>query len=314
MTTPQPQPPRRVQGMLLKKNPTSWRQAVQDLWRSIVQWSEENPRYAELLKGRGRVAILLLSVGIFTWIGIGILEGANPVQVAGQLKQDIPMLSRLPTWLILFFVPLTKWQYARYLVASLGTWLFLFIFGALYVKDIYNLDEFRPIFRYVFSSMFAVRYPKIKIDGGEIKNAEGRLNTLKEIGGPGNASIQPGNAAIFRRLRRPSQISLPKAYFMRPFETLGTIIDLNDQHDCRNEILAVTRDGIQLHLREINFRYRLLASATDGVPQTRTPLNPYPFSQDAMQDMAYNRAAGDTWASAVGKIDCGHHQEFYQRA
>ena len=92
---------------------------------------------------------------------------------------------------------------------------------------------------------------------------------------------------------------------MRPFETLGTIIDLDDQHDCRDEILAVTRDGIQLHLREINFRYGLLASATDGVSQTRTPLNPYPFSQDAMQDMAYNAAAGETWAAAVGRIVVG---------
>ena len=97
---------------------------------------------------------------------------------------------------------------------------------------------------------------------------------------------------------------------MRPFETLGTLVDLNDQHDCRNEILAVTRDGIQLHLREINFRYRLLALETDGVPQTRTPLNPNPFSQDAMQDMAYNVAAGETWASAVGRIVVGAIKSF----
>ena len=179
----------REQGMLLRKKSTSWRQVVQDLLRSIRQWSEENPRYSELLKGRARLVLLILSVGIFTWIGTGILEGADPVQVAEQLKQHSQWLIRVPTWLILLFVPLSKWQYARYLWAPLGTWLFLFIFGALYVKDIYNLDEFRPIFRHVFSSMFALRYPKIKIDGGEIKNPHGRLNTLKEIGGPGHASI-----------------------------------------------------------------------------------------------------------------------------
>ena len=202
MTTPQSQPAHRVQGMLLKENPTGWRQAVQDLWQSIRQWSEENPRYAELLKGRGRAAILILSVGIFTWVGIGILEGANPVQIAEQLKQDIPMLSRVPAWLILFFVPLIKWQYARYLLASLGTWLLLFIFGALYVKDIYNLDELRPIFHHIFSihvrhalSKDQDRRRRDPESSWEAKHLEGDRRSRPRIDSTGKRSHLPQAAA-----------------------------------------------------------------------------------------------------------------------
>jgi hypothetical protein len=96
---------------------------------------------------------------------------------------------------------------------------------------------------------------------------------------------------------------------MMPFETIGQIVSLDDQHGYKDKMEAITRDGIQVVLREVHFRFRILTEESQGRPVLRTLQNPYPFSVEAMRSMAINLAVdekGNTdWASAVQRTVIG---------
>jgi hypothetical protein len=52
---------------------------------------------------------------------------------------------------------------------------------------------------------------------------------------------------------------------------------------------AITRDGIEVTARDVRYRYRLATGANPLEGPLRTPENPYPFSEEAVLAMVYNR-------------------------
>lgn len=280
---------------------------------NLGNWWRANPLYSEQLRAWGRLLFLLLSIPIFALMGIIIFESADPVAIAKKIEDSSIWFHLIPTWFITLLVPLTSWSYLRYLMAPLGAFLLVFLAGALYVQDIFALDTFSSALRYVFSSMFGFLYSELEIDGGKKKIGVGEINTLDKIGGPGFALVQPGNAVLFKKLQFPSEICLPQRYFMTPFETIGPIAYLDDQEGHRDEVWTVTQDGIQLHLRDIRFRYRLMAIAENGNGQVRSPQTPYPFSEETLFDSILNLSAGDTWQIAVQRMVVGEITDFINK-
>jgi hypothetical protein len=208
-------------------------------------------------------------------------QGPSPTPFAVQTVTPVPPIISLP-----------QWGHIRYLVVPLGAFLIILLASARFIQDVYALEEYRSALRYVKASMFGLSYPGLLIQDGSEQLKEGQFNSIHEIGGPGYVSIQPGNAVIFRDLRSPSRVGITNSVFLRAFETISMIANLDDQHNHQDEIEAVTKDGIQVKLQDINYRFRIIST------KHRTLENPYPFDLEALNKMAYNRAV-----SAKGLVD-----------
>jgi hypothetical protein len=266
----------------------------------IRPWLRQNEQTVETLLGFVRLTLAIYIVYFFfPSVGGRLFEEINPEQVAANFRANNWLLNRVPVW----FLYRLDWHIARYMIPPLAAIIAIFIGGAAYVRDIYNLKDFNVALRYVISSMFGVRYPTLRIDGGKKDIPAGEINLLDAIGGPGTVLIEPGNAVIFRKLNEASDVSITQAYFMEPFEEIGSIASLEDQEGLLDNVMAVTRDGIRVRLRDVHFRYRIVPMIVDGRMINRTLESPYPYSEEAMRSMAYNLSINadgpDPWSAAV---------------
>ena len=277
-----------------------------------AQWYRRHPFLYEHVFAWLRLLFLIFSILWFGFNGVKMLEGVDLFKGAADIQNNNPLLELLPTWLLACGLLLSKWVYFRYLLAPLSTIILVIFVSGFYIRDIYALPYLSTAFRYLLSSMFGFFYTAIEIDGGSIQEEE--ESVLENIGGPGYVLIQPGNAVIFRDLVQHSSIALPQRYFMRPFERIGTIANLDEQQGYEEEISAVTHDGIQVTIRDVNFRYKLISDKEEGKELQRSPQNPYPFSQAAIMNMAYNRAVTDqgqeTWHRGVQRTLVGVMTDF----
>ncbi len=266
-------------------------------------WYRWNPALFETLFAWLRLMIVVYFTFSIGLLGVNTFENVDLIAKAATIQPDSPLLMRLPTWLVAWGLFFSTWSYFRYLLAPLNTLILVIIAGAFYIRDIYALPRISMAFRYLLPSLFGFFYPAIEIDGGKVREDE--KSVLERVGGPGYVMIQPGNAVIFRELRRPSNIALPRRYFMRPFEQIGAIASLDEQEGYEKEVIGVTHDGIQVTIRDIHYRYKLQSERKSGSEVRRSTSDPYPFSQAAMLKMAYNRVVTEdgeeTWHSAVQK-------------
>jgi hypothetical protein len=244
------------------------------------------------------LAIVIVYV-LFPAVGGAVFEQLSPETVAQGFRENSRFLNRVPDW----FLYRLDWRVARYMIPPLAAIVAIIISGSAYVRDIYNLKDFNLALRYVLSSMFGTRYPTLRIDGGKMDIPAGETSLLDIIGGPGTVLIEPGNAVIFRKLNEASEISITQAYFMEPFEKIGSIASLEDQEGLLDDVMTVTRDGIRVNLRDVHFRYRIVPMVVDGRMINRTLESPYPYSESAMRSMAYNLSINadgpDPWSAAV---------------
>ena len=197
----------------------------------------------------------------------------------------------------------------RYYITPIAAIIAIFLWSASYVRDIYALPQLRLGLKYVVSSVTGSNYPGLTIDGGEKKIKKGEVNLLNAIGGPGYVAIHPGNAVLFRKLRRPSNITLRETYYLEPFEAIWQIASLDEQQGDRDGVRALTRDGIRVTIKDIHFRYRLIPEQESGRPKRRTLRDPYPFDENALWNMAYNLSVDDegleSWTTAVARAIVG---------
>ncbi len=153
------------------------------------------------------------------------------------------------------------------------------------------------------------------IDRGTKQVYKGDVNLIDKIGGPGFVVIEPGNAAMFRKLRGPSEASVSETYFLAPFEKLASAVNLDEQQGIKETMTALTRDGIKVTLSDIHFRYRVKQQEEkDGEPMRRSIVNPYPFSEAAIRDMTFNlqvqKNGLETWQEAIDRSITGAIADF----
>ncbi len=81
-----------------------------------------------------------------------------------------------------------------------------------------------------------------------------------------------------------------------------------------DEMQVVSRDGIQIKVRDIRFRYRILSETVNGQPVPRTRENPYPFSRQAYIDLSYYLAVNETgqmsWGQAIKGMVLGVIEDY----
>ena len=279
----------------------------------------------EILMGVLRLLLLVFSCLMFAIWSLRTLEGIDTWIIAEQIRINAhPLLTTIPTVFWQLVVPFRDWQYARYLFAPLSAFLFVFISAAFYLRDIYHLPTLGRAFHYMTASLFGIFYPRVQIDGGRINGEDPDDETdleekhvLRAIGGPGFTLIQPGNAAAFRDWRELRGIQSNRLYFMRPFEMIARVVNLEDQQGHIDESPAITRDGIRLRLKHIDYRYcvsRQVKESRSEDPEKsqekdrivlRRPDTPYPFSEEAINSIAYSFSVSDkgleAWHQAVNR-------------
>ena len=256
----------------------------------------------ERLTGVLRLLFLMFSCLVFALLCIRNLEGVDVWIIAAQMRHLAPRaLFNLPPGLWVFVVPFWDWQYFRYLLAPFGAFVLVFLSSVFYVRDIYHLPRLGRAFRYVFASLFGLFYPIAQIEGGRIDEEDPddesdteRRHLLRAIGGPGLLRIQPGNAVAFRDWQQPLSIQDNQLYFMRPFEMISKVVNLEDQHGHLADAAAITRDGIRLRLRNIDYRFSILGPDQQNNPLRRNQATPYPYSADAVRTIAYSFTVSDS--------------------
>jgi hypothetical protein len=207
------------------------------------------------------------------------------------------LLSLAGVGFVVFVISVFVEGFWRYLIAPFFAILLAFMAGARYVQDIYELENYWQAVHYLFASLFGVSYPEMNVSGGKKILREGEVNLLEVIGGPGFVLVQPGNAVLFEGQTAPVAIHPSGRHFISRFKTIQPIA-LEDQYGEMDSISATTRDGFDIKVGRTRFRFRLLSDR-----KTRSPQDPYPYSEGAIYDMVYNRTVSDQglseWSSGV---------------
>ncbi|MDR3575557.1 MAG: hypothetical protein P4L50_16990 [Anaerolineaceae bacterium] len=282
--------------------------------QQIDQFFEENPIYRELFWVWVRWIILIGGCLLLAIIGGFLFEPADEAAVADNLRATVPILSLFPNFVLVPFIFIFNPAVLRYMIVPLCAVAGVVIAGGFFIRDVYELDSLKQAVQYVISSLFGTNYPHITIDGGEVVIHKDEVNVLDVIGGPGFAVIQPGNAVLFRSLRRPSRAGMTRSYFMAPFEVIGQVASLEDQHGFKEKLVTMTKDGILVTLCDVHFRFRIMPVEENGQLVDRSLENPYPYSEEALSNMAYNisvEAKGlENWHEAVKRMVVGGITEY----
>ncbi len=242
----------------------------------------------ERLAGLARLLLLIGSMLLAGAFGSLVIDGVNLGEIAISWQQTSPAFRLLPTSLVGLLALFFNEHSIRYMLVPLAAAAFVLIHSARYIQDIYDLETFWEAIHYVLASQFGLNYPTVIIDEGKMQIKEGQRHVLSVIGGPGIVIVQPGNAILLERLRRPASVQPAGFYFLRPFERISWIANLEDQHDDLETLETVTRDGIQVTVRDIRWRYRILAAPRAGqATRPRTLQDPYPFDPVAIQRLAF---------------------------
>ncbi len=201
--------------------------------------------------------------------------------------------------LILFIVFMVLVAVIGYLLEGLGLELFgllaiplvllggVLIHGVLYLQDIYEIDAFSKVFEYLLGVIFGAISPSLKISNGKREIKDGEINTLDRIGGPGILKIEPGNVVILETLLAFSRIIGAGEHQIKKGEIIKDIIVLEEYSGKIDDIILLTRDGIEVKVVDVEYRFCIYQMTRDD--SLRTFQNPYPFSRKSVFDLAYNR-------------------------
>jgi hypothetical protein len=214
-----------------------------------------------------------------------------------------PVFSGIPFPILRGIGVIFSWTTLRFIALPTITFIIGLVVGAHYIQDLYNITSYSAAVRYLLASLFGISYPFLRIENGKMILNENEVNSLEAIGGPGYVLISPGNAVLFEHLQHPASVRGQGLHFISRFESIKEIVDLKDQHGYIEKTSAMSKDGIVVTVHDIHFRYRLWGGQRVAGNTGRIPENPYPYSIQAVRNMAYNRGMRSgtlvSWHQAV---------------
>jgi hypothetical protein len=184
---------------------------------------------------------------------------------------------------------------SRYMLAPFAAMLTAFLLGASYLQDVYELPDYTSAARYLLASLFAglrlsLFLPALYISKGEKNIKDGEISLLDQVGGPGWLHVEPGNVVLLEYLHSPANVVGAGWHFIPRTQHVQEIFSLDDQHWAAKPIIAATRDGIEVAVHDFQFGYRICANHRANSVIRRMGTAPYPFSSQAVRDVAYNRS------------------------
>lgn len=199
-------------------------------------------------------------------------------------------------WVLVF-------QIFRYSLAPFAAMLGALFLGARFVQDIYELESYGTGFRYLLATLFEGPpyrllppsgwfLPSLTIVEGKKVPDDQKENLIDKIGGPGWLVIESGNVVVLERLDRKSLVLGEGLHYISRFEHIKDIISLDDQRWDAAPIRAITRDGFLVTVSGFQFGYRLASEQSENGHTRRSLSDPYPFSIQAADTLAYERSVG----------------------
>ena len=135
-------------------------------------------------------------------------------------------------------------------------------------------------FVYLIESVLLERAGPIEIvNKGEVRTIKSR-SLFAPARSVGYTVINHGNAVVFERFGRPSQVSGPGLVVKKPFEAIRAVVDLSMQVEERRQTL-VTRDGIPLTT------YVKILFQIDSGGRVPTPDDMFPLSETVVLNAVY---------------------------
>jgi len=205
--------------------------------------------------------------------------------IAGMAIWSIRAFSN-PDRLVLLFFSLRG---LRYWIFPITGFIIAVLLAGHYTRDLYELPSLRLGIRYLFSVVFGLGIPSLKIDRDQIDTDSTKINLLERVGGPGYLNILPGYLVLLENPKGPSNVYGAGDHYVSRREWIHAIANLEDQHGYIDSRTATTKDGIEVIVREIRYQYRLWPSRRQGEYVPRSPREPFPYSIQSMRNYIYNR-------------------------
>lgn len=216
---------------------------------------------------------------------------------------------------VLSFMVLDVYFYRQSTMKGLGLrylWLpvlalaWVFWMSLKFIQQAYSLSTISSALQYLLASAFSLNHPVVRISEGKVQvDALGKENLIEAIGGPGYLIIQPGNVVLLESLEGRWRVVGAGVKFMSAQERIKEAISLEERHAHIVELKATTRDGIPVIIGDIRFRFRPFSSDQNGSFR-RSPDDPFPYSDEAIALMIYNRPITEegliSWHQEVSKV------------
>jgi hypothetical protein len=158
--------------------------------------------------------------------------------------------------------------------------------AALYLADVFELEDVRVARRFVRGVALSGSNETIRISQGGISEESRELPTYL-IGGPGKVTVDLDSVALFEKPDGTPRVVGPTAKEPRGSATLGGFerfrqaIDIRD-HYADLSVTSRSRDGIPITATDVHMMF----SVHRGGKKAATEF-PYPFSEKAIQQLIY---------------------------
>lgn len=171
--------------------------------------------------------------------------------------------------------------------------------AAIYLADIFELDDLSVARNFVSGVALTGRDETIRVKNGEVTEKHQETPTFL-IGGPGKVVVELDSVALFERADGTPHVIGPTGKepggkaTLDGFERFRQALDIRDQHidlrDQNNKSKAVqsrSRDGIPVKATDVHLTFSIYR----GENQEPTAESPYPFSKEAVENIVFKAAS-----------------------
>jgi len=249
---------------------TGW---LRDGLRVITNWLFA---YDQRAAHRRLMFFILASLIMWTILAIGLIM---------RSPYDQPLLSELLE--AFFSVRILR----HFLALGLALGLALII-TAVYLDDIFELENLSIAELFVLEAAFALFYRRISIRNGGI-NPDHLNSPIVQIGGPGIVDVHLENAALFEKVDGSPRVAAPtinRSLILDGFERLRQVVDLRDQV-VEMTVSGRTQDGIPITAKDVRLVFSIYRGEKKVDPEQAFN-QPYPFSEHAVLDLVYQQERG----------------------
>lgn len=181
-----------------------------------------------------------------------------------------------------------------------------FYIGARYLQDIYEAPGITHMFLHLLAVIFGSNIPKMKITHGQ-RDIKEDYNRIDEIGGPGILQIGRDNVVALETLQSQGNVLLAGERYISRFDYINSVFSTEEQYGVIDKIDTLTADGIQVRIKNVQFRFRI-----DGysVLKDGFHIKDYIPYKNAVTYLAYQRPVDDKgilpmWTGAVSGMVTG---------
>jgi hypothetical protein len=167
--------------------------------------------------------------------------------------------------------------------------MILLVIGARYEQLAYQIESFLAALKDLMANLGLGSYPTLVVMDGKALILAGEVALVARVGGPCFVIVQPGNAALVESLNGRLRVLGPGRHYLNRLQTLKEFVGLEEREAGIDKLSATTKDGIEVHVRDIRYRYRLASEKSPQDGPARSMQDPYPFSDEAVIQMTYNR-------------------------